>query len=67
MSCLFAACLQYKLRMAAMGWFIGSLTFEQLSKVAVLSWPYPARCVFVATEVMQQWEKLMEQRLQMSA
>jgi hypothetical protein len=57
---------QYKLRMAAMGWFIGSLTFEQLSKVAVLSWPYAPRNVFVATEVMQHWEKLTEQRLQMA-
>lgn len=53
--------------MTAMGWFIGCLTFEQLSQIAILSWPYAPRCLFVATEVMQHREKLIEQRAQMGA
>lgn len=61
---LILSCVQYKLRMAAMSWFIGCLSFEQFSKLAVLSWPYAMRTLFVATEVMQQWEKSTEQRLQ---
>jgi hypothetical protein len=45
---------QYKLRLAAMSWFVGSLTYEQLSRLAVASWPYAMRLLFVATEIMQQ-------------
>jgi hypothetical protein len=54
--------LQYKLRMAAMSWFIGCLSFEQFSKLAVCSWPYAVRTLFVATHIMEQREKLLKQR-----
>lgn len=37
-----------------MGWFIGTLTYEQLSRLAVMSWPYGMRLLFLATEIMQQ-------------
>lgn len=58
-------CVQYKLRMTAMSWFIGSMSFEQLSRLTVLSWPFAPRTLFIATEVMQQREKLVQQRLQL--
>jgi hypothetical protein len=45
---------QYKLRMAAMGWFCGTLTCEQLSRLAVACWPYGMRLLFFANEIMQQ-------------
>jgi hypothetical protein len=48
--------------MTAMSWFCGSLSYEQLSKMAVLSWPYAPRALFIATEIMQQWERLVKQR-----
>lgn len=57
--------VQYMLRMAAMGWFVGCLTYGQLSKLAVMSWPYPMRVLFLGNEIMQQREKLLQQRLQM--
>jgi hypothetical protein len=37
-----------------MGWFIGSLNYEQLSRLAVMSWPYGMRVLFLGTEIMQQ-------------
>jgi hypothetical protein len=37
-----------------MGWFVGSLNYEQLSRLAVMSWPYGMRLLFLATEIMQQ-------------
>lgn len=56
---------EYMLRMAAMGWFVGCLTYAQLSRLAVLSWPYPMRVLFLGNEIMQQREKLLQQRLQL--
>lgn len=56
---------EYTLRMAAMGWLVGCLTYEQLSRLAVLSWPYPMRVLFLGNEIMQQRERLVQQRLQM--
>lgn len=40
-----------------MGWFIGSLTYEQLTRLAVASWPYSVRLLFVANEI-KQWRAL---------
>jgi hypothetical protein len=37
-----------------MAWFVGSLTYEQLSRLSVASWPYGMRLLFLATEIMQQ-------------
>lgn len=37
-----------------MGWFVGTLTYQQLSRLAVASWPYGIRLLFLATEIMQQ-------------
>lgn len=44
-----------------MSWFIGCLSFEQFSKLAVCSWPYAVRTLFVATHIMEQREKLTQQ------
>jgi hypothetical protein len=41
--------------MAAMGWFVGSLTYPQLSRMAVVSWPCGVRLIFFAAEIMQQY------------
>ena len=76
--CVLPACLpacllpvlhvsQYKLRLAGMGWFIGTLTYEQLSKFAVMSYPYAPRVLFLATEIMQQWQLLQQRRQQLSS
>jgi hypothetical protein len=46
--------MQYKLRLVAIGWFVGSLTYEQLSRLAVACWPYSMRAMFLAREIMQQ-------------
>lgn len=48
---------EYRLRMAAVGWFVGTLSYEQVAKLALKSWPYATRPLFVATEIMQQWKK----------
>jgi hypothetical protein len=37
-----------------MGWFVGNLTGEQLSRMAVVSWPYGVRLLFIAGEILQQ-------------
>lgn len=58
--------MQYKLRMACMGWFIGALSYEQLSRLAVMSWPYGMRVLFLGNEIMQQHERAAKQRMQMS-
>jgi hypothetical protein len=58
--------MQYKLRFAAMGWFIGALTHRQLSRLAVMSYPYAMRVVFLATEIMQQRKQLLNCRQQLS-
>jgi hypothetical protein len=49
-----------------MGWFIGALTYRQLSCLAVMSYPYAMRVLFLATEVMQQRKKLLSCRQQLS-
>lgn len=54
------------LRMTGMGWLVGCLTYEQLSKLAVNTWPYPMRVLFLGTEVMQQQERLVKMRLQLA-
>jgi hypothetical protein len=59
--------LQYKLRLAGMGWFIGTLTYEQLSRLAVMSYPFPPRVLFLATEIMQQRQQLLQCRQQLSS
>ena len=41
-----------------MGWFIGTLTYKQLAWLAVMSYPYAMRPLFLATQVMQQWQQL---------
>jgi hypothetical protein len=53
------------LRMTAMGWFVGCLSCEQLSRLAVCCWPYAPRVLFLGTEIMQQREKLVQTRTQM--
>ncbi len=45
-----------------MSWFIGSISYEQLSKLAVMSWPYAPRTLFIATEISQQWRKLKQRQ-----
>jgi hypothetical protein len=57
---------EYMLRMTGMGWLVGCLTYEQLSKLAVNTWPYPMRVLFLGTEVMQQQERLVKMRLQLA-
>jgi hypothetical protein len=56
---------EYVLRMTAMGWFVGLLTYEQLSRLAIQTYPYPMRVLFLGTEVMKHREKLEQQRLQL--
>lgn len=58
---------QYKLRLAGMGWFIGTLTYGQLSRLAVMSFPYAPRVLFLATEIMQQRQLLQQRRQQLSS
>lgn len=58
---------EYILRLAAMGWFVGCLSYEQLSRLAVMSWPFGMRVLFLAAEIMQQRERLVQQRLELSA
>jgi len=58
---------EYMLRTAALGWFLGTLSYEQLSRVSVMCWPYAMRPLFFATEIMQQRDKLMQRRLQLSS
>jgi len=41
-----------------MGWFLGSLTYKQMACLAVKSYPYAMRPLFVATQVMQRWQPL---------
>jgi hypothetical protein len=48
---------EYGLRLAVMGFFAGCLTYQQLSKLAVLSWPFAMRMLFLGTEIMQQWRQ----------
>jgi hypothetical protein len=56
---------EYILRMTAMGWFVGVLTYGQLSRLAVQTYPYPMRVLFLGTEVMKHRERLEQQRLQL--
>jgi hypothetical protein len=48
--------LQVKLKMIHQGFFIGCLTYKQLSRAAVLSYPHVLRPVLLAAEIMQQWD-----------
>jgi len=57
---------EYLLRMAMLGWFVGTLSYEQLSHAAVMCWPYAMRPLFWATEIMQQRDRLMQRQLQLS-
>lgn len=67
-ACCPACChVQYKLRLAAMGWFLGALTYRQLSRLAVMSYPYAMRVLFLATEIMQQRKKLLSCQQQPSS
>lgn len=53
---------EYMLRMTGMGWFVGCLSCEQLSRLAVCCWPYAPRVLFLGTEIMQQREELLKTR-----
>jgi hypothetical protein len=65
--CMMLLLLQeYMLRMIAMGWLVGCLTHQQLSKLAVNTWPYPMRVLLFGTEVMQQRERLVKMRRQLA-
>jgi hypothetical protein len=51
--------LQMKLKMIHQCWFIGFLTYEQLSRAAVLCYPHLLRPLLLAVEIMQQWDARM--------
>jgi hypothetical protein len=44
------------MKMIHQAWFIGCFTYKQLSRVAVLSYPYVLRPMLLAAEIMQQWD-----------
>jgi hypothetical protein len=52
--CCAASVVQFKLRLAALTFFAGCLTYEQLSRASVMCYPYTMRLLFLATEIMQQ-------------
>lgn len=56
---------EYCVRLTGMGWFIGCLSYTQLSKLAVMCWPYGMRVLFLATEIMRHREHVNKQRLQL--
>jgi hypothetical protein len=55
---------EYCMRLVANAVLMGSLTYEQLSRIAVLSWPYGMRSLFAGEEIMRQYERADQQRRQ---
>jgi hypothetical protein len=44
---------EYVMRAAAVAWLVGCLDWKQMSKAAVLSWPYPFRISDLAQAVVR--------------
>lgn len=48
---------EFILRMAGMTWFLGCLSWKQLSKAVVLCWPFTLRPSLLATEIQKRYEQ----------
>lgn len=48
-----------------MGWFVGTLSYTQMARFAVMSFPYAMRPLFLATQIMQRWQQLLQPRRQL--
>lgn len=48
---------EFILRMAGMAWFCGCLTWQQVAKAVVLSWPYTMRPLLLAQEIQKREER----------
>ena len=55
---------EYTLRMGGMAWVVGCLSWPQMSRAAVLSWPFPVRMSLLAREVQKQWDLQQQWLLQ---
>lgn len=47
---------EFFMRMAGMTWFVGCLSWQQLSKAVVLSWPYAMRPLLLAQAIQRRHE-----------
>jgi len=48
---------EFILRMAGMTWFCGCLTWQQVAKAVVFSWPYTMRPLLLAQEIQKREER----------
>lgn len=48
-----------------MGWFLGTLSYTQMARFAATSFPYAMRPLFLATQIMQRWQQLLQSRRQL--
>jgi hypothetical protein len=44
---------EFLMRGAAVAWWIGCMDWRQLTKAAVMSWPYPLRCTLLLQHISQ--------------